>query len=84
MLAVLLMVTPFRKYCAELEEPLVLLEMKARGNYLDMVAARENVKIHLNRAMEIAIDQPDVDAPARIEEVRIELQAALDAASFVE
>ena len=77
MLAVLLMGTPFRKYCAELDEPLVLLEIKASGNYFDMVAAGD-------RAMEIARDQPDVDPPARIEEVRIELQAALDAASFVE
>jgi serine/threonine protein kinase len=46
------------------------------ARYLDS-DIRQLVKIHLNRAMDIARDQPDVNAPARIAEVRDQLQAAL-------
>ena len=75
--------------------PVRLFLFKIAGNYFQIPGLRdpveeaqdlnsdirELVKIHLNRAMDIARDQPDVNAPARIAEVRVQLQAALDLAS---
>jgi serine/threonine protein kinase len=94
-LAVLLMGRSFVEYCMDLQDrnPNRLFFFKSSGNYFQIPRLRNPVeeaqyldpdirklvKIHLNRAMDIARDQPDVNAPARIDEVRIQLQAALSA-----
>ena len=75
-----------------------LLEFKSRGYYFQVPLVRDpveeikslnrdgkdRVKFFLHRAMSIARDQPEVDAPARIGEVRAQLEAALAIASKIQ
>lgn len=74
-----------------------LLEFKRIGYYFQVPLVRDpveesksldrdgkdRVKFFLHRAMSIARDQPEVDAPARIGEVRAQLEAALAIASGI-